>query len=130
LSNIRFPQSPFVDIRTGLVNREWILWLQNPQFVSVSFGSAGTGTSVQTLHGDSGGNVTWALVNLATETTGSIDLATQVSGVLPVANGGLGSVAALTPNSAAIQNTVVLKEWLQITGTGGQTRYIPLFGAP
>jgi hypothetical protein len=33
-TNIRFPQSPFLDQRTGYPAREWIVWLQNPNVVS------------------------------------------------------------------------------------------------
>ena len=33
-TNIRFPQSPFLDQRTGGPAREWIVWLQNPNLVS------------------------------------------------------------------------------------------------
>lgn len=33
-TNIRFPQSPFLDPLTGGPAREWIVWLQNPNLVS------------------------------------------------------------------------------------------------
>ena len=33
-TNIRFPQSPFLDPQTGYPAREWIVWLQNPNVVS------------------------------------------------------------------------------------------------
>ncbi len=33
-TNIRFPQSAFLDPRTGYPAREWIVWLQNPNVVS------------------------------------------------------------------------------------------------
>lgn len=33
-TNIRFPQSPFLDPLTGGPAREWIVWLQNPSVVS------------------------------------------------------------------------------------------------
>ena len=32
--NIQFPTSPFLDQVTGRPSREWINWLQNPQFVT------------------------------------------------------------------------------------------------
>ena len=34
LTNIRFPTSPFIEPATGRPAREWVIWLQNPQFVS------------------------------------------------------------------------------------------------
>jgi hypothetical protein len=34
--NIKFPNSPFIEQTTGRPSREWIQWLQNPQFVSTS----------------------------------------------------------------------------------------------
>jgi len=50
---IKFPQSPFVDQKTGRITREWQQWLLNPQFISlviqgvidVSSGGTGLGTS-------------------------------------------------------------------------------------
>jgi hypothetical protein len=33
-TNIRFPQSPFLDPQTLKPAREWIIWLQNPNLVS------------------------------------------------------------------------------------------------
>ena len=33
-TNIRFPQSEFLDPLTGRPAREWIVWLQNPNLVS------------------------------------------------------------------------------------------------
>ena len=33
-TNIRFPQSPFLDPLTGGPAREWIVWLQNPNVIS------------------------------------------------------------------------------------------------
>lgn len=46
---INIPNSPFVDIKTGRVNLEWLVWLQNPHFITVNLdtvlgiGSGGTG---------------------------------------------------------------------------------------
>lgn len=36
-TNIRFPQSPFLDPTTGRPAREWIIWLQNPDVTSATF---------------------------------------------------------------------------------------------
>lgn len=33
-TNIKFPQSPFLDPLTGGPAREWIVWLQNPNVIS------------------------------------------------------------------------------------------------
>jgi hypothetical protein len=35
-TNIRFPTSPFLEQSTGRPSREWIVWLQNPQFVTTT----------------------------------------------------------------------------------------------
>lgn len=34
--NIRFPNSPFIETATGRPSREWIQWLQNPQFLTTT----------------------------------------------------------------------------------------------
>jgi hypothetical protein len=36
-TNIRFPQSAFLDPTTGRPAREWIIWLQNPDVASATF---------------------------------------------------------------------------------------------
>jgi len=36
-TNIRFPQSEFLDPTTKRPAREWIIWLQNPDVVSATF---------------------------------------------------------------------------------------------
>jgi hypothetical protein len=35
-TNIAFPTSPFIQEDTGRPSREWIIWLQNPQLVSIT----------------------------------------------------------------------------------------------
>lgn len=35
-TNIRFPQSPFLDSSTGRPAREWIIWLQSPDILSAT----------------------------------------------------------------------------------------------
>lgn len=35
-TNIRFPQSPFLDPATGRPAREWIIWLQSPDILSAT----------------------------------------------------------------------------------------------
>lgn len=34
ITNVRFPQSEFLDPLTKRPAREWVIWLQNPQVVS------------------------------------------------------------------------------------------------
>jgi len=35
-TNIKFPQSPFLDPATGRPAREWIIWLQSPDILSAT----------------------------------------------------------------------------------------------
>ena len=35
-NNITYPQSPFLDAQTGRPSREWLLWLQNPNYAGVN----------------------------------------------------------------------------------------------
>ena len=35
-TNLRFPQSPFLDSQTGRPAREWIIWLQSPDILSAT----------------------------------------------------------------------------------------------
>jgi hypothetical protein len=34
ITNVRYPQSPFLDPLTQKPAREWLIWLQNPQVIS------------------------------------------------------------------------------------------------
>lgn len=54
------PTSPFVDIKTGMVNRDWYLFL-----LSLFSG----GSAFTTLHGNNNG---FSLVNLSTDVTGTL----------------------------------------------------------
>ena len=53
-TNIRFPQSPFLDPTTLRPAREWIVWLQNPNVVSqvVNYTSITGGTINNTVIGN------------------------------------------------------------------------------
>ena len=51
-SNINIPQSPFLDPTTGRPSLPWMLWLQNPNFVSVKTGQQ-TIQGNQEITGDS-----------------------------------------------------------------------------
>ena len=56
-TNINFPQTPFLDPTTQKPSLPWLLWLQNPNFVSLNTGnpighaSGGTGSSVTPQNG-------------------------------------------------------------------------------
>jgi hypothetical protein len=64
LSLNRFPQGPFLDQTTGQISLEWVMWLQNPEFVTVNIGtvldipSGGLGVGVLAPHGVVIGNAT------------------------------------------------------------------------
>jgi hypothetical protein len=55
-TNIRFPTSPFLEPATGRPSREWVQWLQNPQFVSqtVSYQVIDGGEINNTIIGNTG----------------------------------------------------------------------------
>jgi hypothetical protein len=78
-----------------------------------AFSSTAAGTAHQLLHGGGAGAPTWSAVDLALDTTGQISLASQVSGVLPVAHGGTGTTTATGTGSvvldtgAAINNALI-----------------------
>ena len=71
---IPIPKSPFIDERTGLISRDWYLFLVN---LFKSAASGFTGATTQVLHGGGAG---YAAVNLTAD----------VTGVLPGVNGGTG----------------------------------------
>ena len=56
-TNILFPQTPFIDPSTGRPSLPWVLWLQNPSFVSATYANAlpissgGTGISTAPTNG-------------------------------------------------------------------------------
>ena len=66
----------------------------------------GLGTGVQVLHGNAGGNAVW----------GSVSLTADVSGTLPVANGGTGVTASTGTTNVVLSN--------------GPTLVAPLLGTP
>src|SRR6266404_4935156 len=71
---IPVPTSEFVDPHTGMVNRQWYLFLNN------LFGNAGSGlvgTAVQVLHGNNAG---YSAVSLATDVSGFLPLSNVVRG--------------------------------------------------
>ena len=70
-TNIRFPQSPFLDPLTGGPAREWIVWLQNPNVVS------------QTINYSiiNGGQINNTLIGNVTPATGVFTFLTALNGI-------------------------------------------------
>ena len=71
LTNIKFPQSPFLDTRTGYPAREWIVWLQNPSVVSST-------VNYQIINGGEINNTT---IGLTTPAAGKFTDLTALNGI-------------------------------------------------
>jgi hypothetical protein len=97
MASIVFPKSKFLDDK-GMISREWVQWLQNPQFVSLTFVgvldilSGGTGTGLSPGAGQIliGTGTGYSLSTLTagggiaiTNGAGSITIALSASGVTP-----------------------------------------------
>jgi hypothetical protein len=108
-TNINIPYSEFLNQTTGRPNQEWLLWLMNPQFITVTLGSAlpvtsgGTGlttipTAGQLLIGNGSG------YTLNPLTAGAGIGVTNGVGAITVANTGVlswaGGSTGLTPSGA------------------------------
>lgn len=112
LTNVRFPTSPFIEQATGRPAREWVLWLQAPQLLTLSLNvplaasSGGTGQSSYTVGDLLYASGTAALSKLADVATGNallsggvgvapfygkVGLTTHITGTLAVGNGGSGA---------------------------------------
>ncbi|MGZ3772390.1 MAG: beta strand repeat-containing protein [Pseudobdellovibrionaceae bacterium] len=74
---------------------------------SVTWPSGVAGAANSVLASDTSGNLSW--INLGS-VTGTINLTSQVTGVLPVANGGTNSSTALTNNQLMFSNAGAIKE--------------------
>ncbi|MGZ3780900.1 MAG: tail fiber domain-containing protein, partial [Pseudobdellovibrionaceae bacterium] len=74
---------------------------------SVTWPSAVAGTANSVLASDTSGNLSW--INLGS-VAGTINLTSQVTGVLPIANGGTNSSTALTNNQLMFSNAGAIKE--------------------
>lgn len=70
-SNIRFPTSPFLDQTTGRPSREWIIWLQNPQIVSLS-------VEYEIING---GEINNTVIGNVTPAQGTFTLLTALNGI-------------------------------------------------
>ncbi|MGZ3774895.1 MAG: beta strand repeat-containing protein, partial [Pseudobdellovibrionaceae bacterium] len=74
---------------------------------SVTWPSGVAGAANSVLASDTSGNLSW--INLGS-VTGTINLTSQVTGVLPIANGGTNSSTALTSNQLMFSNAGAIKE--------------------
>jgi len=108
-SNINIPYSEFLNATTGRPNQEWLMWLMNPQFITVTLGSAlpvtsgGTGLTTIPTNGQLLiGNGTGYTLNPLTPGVG-ISVTNGV-GAITVANTGVlswsGGSTGLTPATA------------------------------
>jgi hypothetical protein len=70
-TNIRFPTSPFLDQNTGRPAREWIIWLQNPQFIS----------QVVQYQIINGGEINNTVIGNVTPAAGTFTLLTAINGI-------------------------------------------------
>jgi len=137
-TNIRYPQSPFLDSLTQRPAREWLQWLQYPDLIALNLSNAlavasgGTGTTVIPTNGQLLiGNGTGYTVNSPTAGTGIGIVAG--AGTLQFNNTGVTSIIAGTGISASsatgavtIANTGVLSF---SGGTTGLTPAISTVGA-
>ena len=114
--NVRIPFSPFLDPVTLRPSQEWLLWLLQPEFISVNLGSAlpvtsgGTGlTSIPTAGQLLIGNGTGYSLN--TLTAGAGISVSNGPGTITVANTGVLSFSAgstgLTPATATTGNVTL-----------------------
>ncbi|MGZ3769156.1 MAG: tail fiber domain-containing protein [Bdellovibrio sp.] len=74
---------------------------------SVTWPSSVAGLANSVLASDTTGNLSW--INLGS-VAGTINLTSQVTGVLPIANGGTNSSTALTNNQLMVSNAGAIKE--------------------
>lgn len=131
-SNIRVPYSPFLDPITGRPSQEWLLWLMQPEFISMNLGSAlpvssgGTGlttlpTNGQLLIGNAGG------YSLNTLATGAGISVTNGPGTISIANTGVLSFSAgttgLTPATATTGAVTLAGTLIPANGGTGLTSY-------
>lgn len=130
--NIRVPYSPFLDPVTGRPSQEWMLWLMQPEFITINLGSAlpvssgGTGlttlpTNGQLLIGNAGG------YSLNTLATGAGISVTNGPGTISVANTGVLSFSAgttgLTPATATTGAVTLAGTLIPANGGTGLTSY-------
>lgn len=130
--NIRVPYSPFLDPITGRPSQEWLLWLMQPEFISVNLGSAlpvtsgGTGLTTLPTNGQLliGNGTGYTLNTLATGAGISV---TNGPGTISVANTGVLSFSAgttgLTPAGTTTGNVTLAGTLIPANGGTGLTSY-------
>ena len=131
-TNIKIPYSPFIDPYTGRPTQEWMLWLMQPNFITVTLGSAlpvtsgGTGlttipTNGQLLIGNGTG------YTLNTLGTGAGISVTNGSGTISIANTGVlsfaGGTTGLTPAAATTGNITLDGVLVAANGGTGLSSY-------
>ena len=131
ITKIPAPRVPLVEERTGLISREWFRFFNNiyvitggttqgiTQIANGGTGAstaararqnlgAGTVTQVRGIGSVNGivltGDVTTSGDLTLTGTLANVDLTSQITGVLPVANGGSGVVATKTADFELVDN--------------------------
>ena len=134
-TNTRIPQSEFLDPLTKRPSREWLFWLQNPDFVNASLNvglspsSGGTGTSTIPTNGQLLiGNSTTNAYTVADLGTGAGISKTIGAGSLSIANTGVLSFSAdstgLTPATATTGNVVLGGVLNETHGGTNQSSYV------
>lgn len=132
-TNIRIPQSPFLDPQTQRPAREWMIYLQYPQVVGINLGtpltvtSGGTGTGTAPTNGQLliGNDGAYSVANLTAGTGINI---TNGPGTITIGSTGVTTFSAgttgLTP-STPTGGDVVLGGTLRVTNGGTGLTSIP-----
>jgi hypothetical protein len=131
VSNISFPQSPFLDPLTKRPAREWIQWLQYPNLVGANFanpigsGQGGTGNTTTPANGElligNGTNY-----SLSVPTAGNGISITTGPGTLTFINSGVTSIIAGSGISAStVSGAVTLANTGVLSFGGGSTGLTP-----
>jgi hypothetical protein len=132
ITNVRFPTSPFIEPVTGRPAREWIIWLQSPQFFQIQvnqplgISSGGTGLSTAPTNGQlligNGG-----IYSLGTLTPGVGISVVNGAGSITVSNTGVLSFSAgttgLTPATATTGNVVLAGVLKEVNGGTNNSSY-------
>jgi hypothetical protein len=132
ITNVRFPTSPFIEPVTGRPAREWIIWLQSPQFFQIQvnqplgISSGGTGLSTAPTNGQlligNGG-----VYSLGTLTPSAGISVVNGAGSITVSNTGVLSFSAgttgLTPATATTGNVVLAGVLKEVNGGTNNSSY-------